>query len=81
MDYTLLSVMRAWRLALLRHSPPFCVVKHTCLLRALRAVLNAGCELWRCARLPALALSAIAMPLRLSSEVFTGIASSMLSRK
>ena len=76
-----LSVMRALRLALLGHSSLCCFVKQTCMLHALRAVLRAGCELSRCARLPALALSVVVMLLRLLSEIFTGITSSMLLRK
>ena len=77
----LLPVMRALRVALLGHSYLCCVVKQTCMLRALRAVLKAGCELSRCARLPALAPSVIVTLLRLLSEIFTGITSSMLLRK
>ena len=76
-----LSVMRALRLALLGHSSLCCFVKQTCMLHALRAVLRAGCELSLCARLPALAPSAVVTPLRLLSEIFTGIISSMLLRK
>ena len=76
-----LSVMRALRLALLRHSFLCCVEKETCMLRALRAVCKAGCVLLCCARLPALASSEIVVPSRMLSEIFTGIISSMLLRK
>ena len=76
-----LPVMRALRVALLGHSSLCCFVKQTCMLHALRAVLRAGCELLRCARLPAPALSVVVMLLRLLSEIFTGITSSMLLRK
>ena len=76
-----LSVMRALRVALLRHSFLCCVEKETCMLRALRAVCKAGCVLLCCARLPALASSINVVPLRVLSEIFTGIVSSMLLRK
>ena len=74
----LLPVMRALRVALLRHSFLCCVEKETCMLRALKAVCKDGCVLLCCARLPALASSVNVVPSRMLSQIFTGIISSML---
>ena len=76
-----LPVMRALRVALLGHSSLCCFVKQTCMLHALRAVLRAGCELSRYARLPAPAPSVVVILLWLLSEIFSRITSSMLLRK